>query len=180
MVALCSFIGLLGLFAASAGAEGVALAQREVLPGGTVLLVAERPAIPVVVVSVYVRAGSAYDPPDEAGLANLTAAVLTRGTRRRSGPELDRAIEFVGGSLEAVAGRDGATVSLSVLGRTSRSGSTSSPRCSPQPDLPGRPRCGAGSPTSRPGSGEPSRTRRRWRAGSSRACSTRGTPTRIR
>jgi zinc protease len=115
-VALRSFVGLLLLvIAAPQGIQAAPLARREVLPGGTVLLVAERPAIPVVVVSIYVRAGSAYDPPDGAGLANLTAAVLTRGTARRSGPELDRTIEFVGGSLDAVAGRDGTTVSLSVL-----------------------------------------------------------------
>jgi zinc protease len=91
------------------------LAHREVLPGGLTLLVAERPAIPIVVVRLFVRAGSAFDPPDAPGLANLTAELLTRGTARRSGPEMDRAIEFVGGSLEADAGRDGVTVTLSVL-----------------------------------------------------------------
>ncbi|HVQ75592.1 MAG TPA: pitrilysin family protein [Candidatus Binatia bacterium] len=103
------------LLAAGPGAQAAPLAHREVLPGGTVLLVAERPAIPIAVVSVYLRAGSAYDPADGDGLANLTASVITRGTARRGGPELDRAIEFVGGSLEAGAARDGATVSLSVL-----------------------------------------------------------------
>ena len=91
------------------------LAHREVLPNGVVLLVAERPTIPIVVVRLYLRAGSVYDPPDAGGLSNLTADMLTRGTARRTGPELDRAIEFVGGSLEGDAGRDGATVSLSVL-----------------------------------------------------------------
>ena len=91
------------------------IAHREVLPNGVVLLVAERPAIPIVVVRVYVRAGSVYDPADAGGLANLTADLLTRGTSKRTGPELDRAIEFVGGSLEGDAGQDGAAVGLSVL-----------------------------------------------------------------
>ena len=91
------------------------LAEREILPNRAVLLVAERPAIPIVVLRVSVPAGSAHDPAGGLGLANLTATLLTRGTTRRSGPELDRAIEFVGGSLEAGAGRDGATVTLSVL-----------------------------------------------------------------
>lgn len=98
----------------SAQAAG-SLAHREILPDGVVLLVAERPAIPIVVVRVSVPAGAVRDPADGLGLANLTAELLTRGTARRSGPELDRAIEFVGGSLEADAGRDGATISLSVL-----------------------------------------------------------------
>jgi len=68
-----------------------------------------------VVIRLSVRAGAAFDPPDAAGLANLTADLLTRGTAKRTGPELDRAIEFVGGSLEGEAGHDGATISLSVL-----------------------------------------------------------------
>jgi len=108
---VCAVILLLAPLAAGA----VPLAHREVLAQGAVLLVAERPAIPIVVVRLNVRAGSAFDPPDTPGLANLTADLLTRGTLKRTGPELDRAIEFVGGSLEGDAGRDGATISLSVL-----------------------------------------------------------------
>ena len=96
-------------------AVGAPLAHREVLQNGVRLLVAPRPAIPIVVVRAYVRAGSAFDPPDAPGLANLTAELLTRGTAARTGPELDRAIEFVGGSIEPEAGRDGMTVTLAVL-----------------------------------------------------------------
>src|SRR5215216_7540793 len=98
-----------------ATAESATLAHREVLPNGIVLLVAERPAVPIVAVRVYTRAGAVLDPPDKGGLANLVGATLTRGTAKRTGPELDAAIEFVGASLEAGAGRDGMTVSLSVL-----------------------------------------------------------------
>jgi zinc protease len=105
---------LLLLFWGAAEAAGP-LAHREILANGAVLLVAERPVIPIVVVRVGVPAGAVYDPADALGVANLTAALLTRGTARRTGPELDRAIEFVGGSLEAGAGSDGATVTLSVL-----------------------------------------------------------------
>lgn len=89
--------------------------HREVLPNGITLLVAERPAVPIVVVRVVMRAGAVLDPPDRAGLANLTGAVLTRGTAKRSGPELDAAIEFVGGALEAGAGQDGLRLALTVL-----------------------------------------------------------------
>ena len=103
---------LLGAFGTDAGTP---LAHREVLPNGIVLLVAERPAVPIVAVRVFTRAGAVLDPPDRPGLANLTGATLTRGTGKRSGPELDAAIEFVGGSIEAGAGRDGMTVSVSVL-----------------------------------------------------------------
>ena len=97
------------------GSVGAApLAHREVLPNGIVLLVAERPAVPIVAVRVLLRAGAVYDPAERGGLANLTGAVLTRGTAKRTGPELDSAIEFVGGSVEAGAGRDSLTVSMTA------------------------------------------------------------------
>jgi zinc protease len=85
------------------------------LPNGAVLVVAERPAVPIVVVRVFLNAGAVFDPPDRAGLANLTGAVLTRGTAKRSGPALDSAIEFVGGALESRSGQDGLRVALTVL-----------------------------------------------------------------
>jgi len=96
-------------------AVGAPLAHRETLPNGVRLLVAPRPAIPIVVVRAYVRAGSVFDSADAPGVANLTAELLTRGTAVRTGPELDRAIEFVGGGLEADAGRDGTSVTLAIL-----------------------------------------------------------------
>lgn len=107
---------LLALLVAPAGAVRP-IAHREVLPNGIVLLVAERPAVPIVAVRAYSRAGAVLEPADRAGLAGLTGSLLTRGTAKRSGPELDSAIEFVGGSLEAGAGRDGLSVSLAVLKR---------------------------------------------------------------
>src|SRR5438552_2640636 len=87
---------LLLLLGLAAPAASTPLAHREVLVNGIVLLVAERPAVPIVAVRVLVEAGAVYDPPDRAGLANLTGALLTRGTARRTAPELDSAIEFVG------------------------------------------------------------------------------------
>ena len=110
---------VVGLLLAMAGSVSAAppLAEREVLPNGIVLLVSERHALPIVAVNAYVRAGAVLDPPASLGLANLTAELLTRGTARRSGPEIDLAIESVGGSLGSGAARDGASVSLGVLKR---------------------------------------------------------------
>jgi zinc protease len=106
---------LLALSIASSAPAAGPRAHREVLPNGIVLLVSERPAIPIVVVRVFTSAGAVLDPPGKEGLANLTGALLTRGAGKRTGPEIDAAIEFVGGSLEAGAGRDGMTASLAIL-----------------------------------------------------------------
>jgi zinc protease len=89
--------------------------SRFALPNGVVVLVAERPGVPIVVVRVSVDAGAILDPPEKEGLANLTALLLTRGTTTRSAQDSDRAIEFVGGSLESDGGRDSSEVVLSVL-----------------------------------------------------------------
>ena len=115
-VAMVLHLAMLLVLAGAPAAAGP-IAHREVLPNGIVLLVAERPEVPIVAVRVFLRAGSVFDPADKGGLANLTGSLLTRGTAKRSGAELDDAIEFVGGSLEAGAGRDGLNVSLSVLKR---------------------------------------------------------------
>ena len=112
---LRSLLVVLALLLAVPAGAAKPIAHREVLPNGIVLLVAERPAIPIVVVRVFTRAGAVLDPPDRAGLASLTGTLLTRGTAKHTGPELDSAIEFVGGSLGAGAGRDGLTASLAVL-----------------------------------------------------------------
>src|SRR3989442_6969767 len=97
---------VLALLLAMPAGAATPIAHREVLPNGVVLLVAERPAVPIVVVRTFAHAGAVLDPPDRAGLANLTGALLTRGTAKHTGPQLDSAIEFVGGSLSAGAGRD--------------------------------------------------------------------------
>jgi zinc protease len=108
---------LVVLATASSARTAAPVAHREVLPNGIVLLVAERPAIPIVAVRVYTRAGSVFEPPDRGGLANLTGSLLTRGTAKRSAQQIDAAIEFVGGRIEASAGRDGLVAWLSVLKR---------------------------------------------------------------
>jgi zinc protease len=114
---LLALVLLALLLAPAAPAPAAPIAHREVLANGIVLLVAERPGVPIVAVRVFLRAGATFDPADQAGLANLTGALVTRGTAKHTGPQLDAAIEFVGGSLEAGAGRDGMSASLSVLKR---------------------------------------------------------------
>lgn len=56
-------------------------------------------ALPVVYVTLVVKSGSASDPAAVPGLAQLTAAMLKEGTRKRSSAEIAEAIEFLGASL---------------------------------------------------------------------------------
>lgn len=88
---------------------------RVELPNGLTLLVLRRSNLPIVSVSTVVRAGSAHAPAGKGGLADLTAAMLRRGTATRTAPQIASAIDFVGGSLETGAGLESSQAELSVL-----------------------------------------------------------------
>jgi len=104
---------LISSFNATAFAER--LAEREILPNGIILLHSEKKALPIVTVVFAIKAGSVVEPPEKAGLANLTADLLNEGTSRRTSKNISDEIEFVGGSLSTSGGSDYMTVSLSIL-----------------------------------------------------------------
>ena len=79
------------------------------------VLVLEQHFLPIVEIHALVKAGSAQDPSDKAGVANLVASLLDEGTTTRSSKHLAEQIDFVGGSLEAKAGEDFTTASARVL-----------------------------------------------------------------
>jgi len=64
---------------------------------------------------VLLSAGSVKDSPSMPGVAEMTANLLTQGTEKRSAREIAEAIDFVGGTLQAMAGRDATTVTLDVV-----------------------------------------------------------------
>ena len=76
-----------------------------VTPNGITVLVLEQHFLPIVEVHALIKTGSAQDPPDKAGLANLVASLLDEGTSTRSSKQLAEQIDFVGGALEAKAGK---------------------------------------------------------------------------
>jgi zinc protease len=89
--------------------------KRTVLDNGLVLMIVERHNLPVVKVSIGINAGNLHETEEKAGLASLTAALLTEGTRSRTSRQISEEIEFVGGSVGASGGSDYMKASLSVL-----------------------------------------------------------------
>ncbi|HEX5871920.1 MAG TPA: pitrilysin family protein, partial [Longimicrobium sp.] len=85
------------------------------LPNGLRILVVENHALPIANVSLYVRSGSASDPEDRLGLAQMTAAVLDKGTATRTAVQIAETVEGVGGSMNAGADADNITVTAGVL-----------------------------------------------------------------
>ncbi|HSA63335.1 MAG TPA: hypothetical protein VLE25_01480, partial [Nitrospira sp.] len=57
---------------------------KSVSANGMTVLVLEQHFLPIVEVHALVKSGSAQDPPDKAGLANLVASLLDEGTTSRS------------------------------------------------------------------------------------------------
>jgi len=89
--------------------------KRTVLQNGLVVLHSEEHSLPIVMVTLLVKVGLLNELKDKAGLANLTAELLTEGTKHRKSTDISEEIEFLGASLDASAGSDYSTISLSIL-----------------------------------------------------------------
>lgn len=85
--------------------------ERYVLPNGLVLIVQANHAVPAVSLGGMIRAGAIYDPAGKAGLANLTAAGLSRGAAGRSMQEIAQQLEFVAASVGVGGGIQVANIS---------------------------------------------------------------------
>ena len=109
-------MGLCALLLASGPGVAAEIAPTKfVTTNGITVLVLEQHFLPIVEIHALIKTGSAQDPPDKAGLANLVASLLDEGTTTRTSKQLAEQIDFVGGALEAKASEDFTTASARVL-----------------------------------------------------------------
>lgn len=81
--------------------------KRTTLPNGLRVVTGELPHTRSATVSVYVGAGSRYEPDDEAGLSHFLEHMLFKGASRRpTAREISEAIESVGGMHNAATDRE--------------------------------------------------------------------------
>lgn len=85
------------------------------LPNGLRVVVVERSNMPLVSASFVIRNGGEVDPPQLAGVADLTASLLTKGTTTRTAPQIAEAIEALGGSIVSGARWDASTAGVGVM-----------------------------------------------------------------
>jgi zinc protease len=71
--------------------------------------------VPIVAAQLLVRAGASAESEAEAGLAQLTASLLTQGTAERGAVELAQTVDGLGARLDASSGYDATVVSVSAL-----------------------------------------------------------------
>ncbi|MDJ0732955.1 MAG: pitrilysin family protein [Nostocaceae cyanobacterium] len=89
--------------------------HRTVLNNGIVVLVAENPTCDIVATRIFIRAGSCYENRQQAGLAHLLSAVLTKGCEGLSSLEIAEKVESVGASLGADSNADYFLLSLKTV-----------------------------------------------------------------
>jgi zinc protease len=103
--------------------EALALPKidRFTLANGMQVIVVARKDLPVVSFGLAVEAGGYDEDRDNLGVSDFVAAMLRRGTKNgkkaRSADDISRAIDFVGGALDAQASNEGTTVSCSALSK---------------------------------------------------------------
>ena len=114
--ALTFVVGLCALLLAHGSSEAAEIAPTKfITTNGITVLVLEQHFLPIVEIHALIKAGSAQDPPDKAGLANLVASLLDEGTTTRTSKQQAEQIDFVGGALETKASEDFTTASARVL-----------------------------------------------------------------
>ncbi len=90
-------------------------AKKTVLKKGLLLIHSEEHSLPIVMLTLLIKASPFNEPKEKAGLANLTAELLLEGTKHRKSTDISEEIEFLGASLDTSTSSDYTTITLSVL-----------------------------------------------------------------
>ncbi|HXM35075.1 MAG TPA: pitrilysin family protein [Pyrinomonadaceae bacterium] len=88
---------------------------EKTLPNGLRVIVIERSTTPLVSAQLLIKNGGEVDPAQLAGLTDITASLLTKGTATHDATQIAEAIEALGGSLESGARWDASTATVGVM-----------------------------------------------------------------
>lgn len=84
------------------------------LKNGLTVAVIEKRSTPIVTAQLLVKAGASSEGLKKAGLADMTASMLTKGTKSRSAVQIAEEMEFLGASINSGAGWNNSSVTISV------------------------------------------------------------------
>jgi zinc protease len=88
--------------------------QEKKLSNGLKVAVVRRPSVPLVTVQLLIMNGASAEDENKAGLANLTADLLTKGTRTRTATQIANDMAFLGSELNTGAGWNNSSVSFTA------------------------------------------------------------------
>ena len=92
----------------------VPAAKETKLKNGLTVAVVEKKDVPLVTIRLLIRAGASSEDSSKAGLADLTASMLTKGTKTRSATQIAQDVEFLGGSINSGADWNGSYINITV------------------------------------------------------------------
>lgn len=87
---------------------------EKTLPNGLRVIVIERKNVPLVTAQLIIKTGGEVEADNISGTADMTAQLLTKGTKTRTAPQIAEAIEALGGSIFSGAGWDNSSVTVTV------------------------------------------------------------------
>jgi zinc protease len=79
------------------------------------VIVVARTESPLIAAQLLIKNGGEVDPPELAGLADMTANLLTKGTQTRDATQIAQQIESLGGSLDSGARWDASYATVGVM-----------------------------------------------------------------
>lgn len=91
--------------------------EKMTLSNGLQVFVIKNPRLPVVSMQLAIKAGRQQEPRARLGVAEATADMMVKGTKKRDAVGLAKAIDFVGGTIAADATYEATLLSCSVLAR---------------------------------------------------------------
>ncbi|HEU0035449.1 MAG TPA: insulinase family protein [Kofleriaceae bacterium] len=106
------------------------------LANGLQVFVIKSDRLPVVSMQLAIKAGRMHEPQARLGVAEITADMLVKGTKRRDALALAKAIDFVGGTLASDATFEATLVSCSALARNTNTCLDLMPEVVTQPSFP--------------------------------------------
>lgn len=87
---------------------------ERILPNGLRVIVVQRKNVPLVTAMLMIKSGGEVDPEGLAGVTDMTAELLTKGTKTRTASQIAEQMEFLGGSIESGAAWDFSSVTWRV------------------------------------------------------------------
>lgn len=92
----------------------IPMVKEKDLANGLRVVVVEKRDTPLITAQLLVNSGARREEATQAGLANMTAGMLTKGTKTKTATQIAEAMEFLGGSINSGAGWNASSVSMTV------------------------------------------------------------------
>ncbi|NNE97611.1 MAG: insulinase family protein [Pyrinomonadaceae bacterium] len=89
--------------------------RETTLDNGLKVVLVEKKGLPLVTAGLLVKRGAGSESQRLAGLANMTATLLTKGTEYSTSTEIAEQIEYLGGSINSRADWESSTITLNVM-----------------------------------------------------------------